>query len=173
MRILVLYYVVTVRGMAIGTWAREVLTELPCNAVVVNAATKHSAILVFQGDGCGSHHRYYLCVVSPCGVRGGVAYGWSLGGRDKAIRRMKMKGDREDETQNERCHCKTTIVKAYTFLHPPSSLPFPPQGGFSQGGSLAVCSALTYQKQLAGILGLNSSSILLQHVLKKMAMGSY
>ena len=41
---------------------------------------------------------------------------------------------------------------------PPPSLPSPSSsiGGFSQGGCLAIFSALTYPKRLAGILGLST-----------------
>ena len=50
-------------------------------------------------------------------------------------------------------------------LPPPSLSP----GGFSQGGSLAIYSALTYPKRLAGIVGL-STYVSIRDILEKVRM---
>ena len=51
----------------------------------------------------------------------------------------------------------------FLFFHPPRA------GGFSQGGSLAMYSALTYPKKLAGILGL-STYVSIHSVLEQVIM---
>ena len=42
----------------------------------------------------------------------------------KAIGKMKMKGDREDETQNERCHCANNNSESIHFSTPSLLPPF-------------------------------------------------
>jgi lysophospholipase-2 len=133
--------------------------ELLRNAVVVNAATKHSATLLFlHGLGDTGHGwAQILTEVRPPFLKIVCPTAFDIYSLDKAAR--------QDEEGIQKA-----ASEIHELLDAECAEGLSPErvviGGFSQGGSLAIFSALTYPKKLAGIVGM-STYVSINHILEK------